>query len=106
MNQERKDEIADLFLPELRQRLGSHLKQVILFGFRAGGDDAPGSEYDCLVVLDEVFPALVDAMDELAGEILDQHNAAFSVFAISEEKYRQETYAPFLMNVPREGITL
>jgi hypothetical protein len=106
MNQERKDEILDLFLPELRQRLGSHLKQVILFGFRAGGDDASGSEYDCLVVLDEVSPALVDVMDELAGDILDQHKAAFSIFAISEEKYRQETYAPFLMNVHREGITL
>jgi hypothetical protein len=106
MNQERKDEIVDLFLPELRQRLGSHLQQVILFGFRAGGDDAPGSEYDCLVVLDEVSPALVDVIDELAGDILDQHNAAFSVFATSEEKYRQETYAPFLMNVHREGITL
>lgn len=106
MNQERKDEIVDLFLPELRQRLGPHLKQVILFGFRAGGDDAPGSEYDCLVVLDETSPALVDVIDELGGDILDQHNAVFSVFAISEEKYRQETYDPFLMNVHREGITL
>jgi hypothetical protein len=106
MNQERKDEILDLFLPELRQRLGSHLKQVVLFGFRAGEDDVSGSEYDCVVVLDEVSPALVDAIDELAGDILDQHNAAFSVFAISEEKYRQETYGPFLMDVRREGIAV
>jgi predicted nucleotidyltransferase len=106
MNQERQDEIVDLFLPEMRERLGSHLKQVILFGFRASGDDIPGSEYDCLVVLDEASPALVDVIDELAGDILDQHNAVFSVFAISEEKYRQETYDPFLMNVRGEGIVV
>lgn len=106
MNQEREDEILDLFLPEMRKRLGSHLKQVILFGFRAGGDDVSGSEYDCLVVLDDASPALVDVIDEIAGDILYQHNAVFSVFAISEEKYRQETYNPFLMNVRREGIAL
>jgi hypothetical protein len=106
MNQERKDEILDLFLPELRQRLGSHLKQVVLFGFRAGEDDVSGSEYDCVVVLDEASPALVDVIDELAGDILDQHNAAFSVFAISEEECRHEMYGPFLMNVRREGIAV
>jgi hypothetical protein len=106
MNQERKDEIVDLFLPELRRRLGSHLKQVVLFGFRAGEDDVSSSEYDCLVVLDEASPALVDTIDELAGDILDQHNAAFSVFAISEEECRQQTYSPFLMNVRRAGIAV
>jgi predicted nucleotidyltransferase len=106
MNQTTKDEILDLFLQKMRKRLGTHLKQVILFGSRARGDDVPGSDYDCLVVLDEVSPMVVDTIDEIAGELLYQHNAVFSVFPITEERHQQETYSPFLMNVQREGIAL
>jgi predicted nucleotidyltransferase len=106
MKYQRNDAILDLFLQEMRRRLGAHLRQVILFGSRARGDAAPDSDYDCLAVLDEVSPALTDIIDDIAGEILYQYDAVFSVFPISEEKHRRQRYVPFLMNVRREGITL
>lgn len=106
MKNERNDEILDVFLQEIRRQLGTHLKQVILFGSRARGDGVVDSDYDCLAVLDEVSPAVRDVIDETAGELLYQYNVVFSIFPISEEKHRQQTYNPFLMNVRREGIVL
>jgi len=101
-----RDKVLDRFLSEMRQQLGNHLKQVILFGSRARGDDVPYSDYDCLAILDEVSLATKDVIDEIAGEILYQHGAVISVLPIAEEKYQQQMYSPLLMNARREGIVL
>ena len=106
MKLEKRDEVLGHFLREMQQQLGDHLKQVILFGSRARGDDVPYSDYDCLAVLDEVSPAIKNVIDEIAGEILYQHGAVVSVLPIAEQKYHQQTYNPLLLNVRREGIIL
>jgi len=49
-----KDEVLDIFVQEIRNQFDDRLKQVILFGSRARRDHASDSDYDCLVVLDEV----------------------------------------------------
>ncbi len=100
------DEVIDYFLQETQKRLGAHLKQVILFGSRARGDDVPDSDYDCLMVLDEISPGTKDTIDEVAGEILYRYNIVLSIFPISEKKHYERIYDPFLMNVRKEGITL
>lgn len=102
----RRDEVLELFLTKLRQRLGVHLKRVILFGSRARGDNDPTSDYDCLVILDEVSSSTKDTIDEVAGELLYEYNVVFSVFPISEEKHQKQKYSPLLMNVNEEGIVL
>ncbi len=51
---EKFDRITTLFVQELRNRLGNHLKEAILFGSKARGDDAPDSDYDCMVILDSL----------------------------------------------------
>lgn len=101
-----KDEILAIFVQEIRKQLDDRLKQVILFGSRARRDHVPDSDYDCLVVVDEVSSEVKDIVDEIAGELLYQYNTVFSIFPISEKKYRQQTYDPLLMNVRREGIIL
>jgi predicted nucleotidyltransferase len=100
------DQITTLFVQELRDRLGSHLKEAILFGSKARGDDAPDFDYDCMVILDILSSTLMDAIDDLAGKFLFEHNVVFSVFPILEERYRKQNYNPFLMNVKKEGIQL
>jgi len=100
------DKILEHFLHEIRSRLGEQLKEVILFGSRARGDNVPGSDYDCLAVLDEVSPQAKDIIDEVAGELLFQHNALFSIFLLSEEEHKQQTHDPFLRNVRKEGVIL
>ena len=44
MKYEKRDEVLEHFLREMRQQLGNHLKQVILFGSKARGDDVPYSD--------------------------------------------------------------
>ncbi len=106
MNYGRDDSVLEDFVEELRTQLGRRFKQFILFGSRARGDDVPGSDYDCLIVVDEVSPETKDIIDEVAGEFLFQHGVVFSAFPVSEERYRQQTFDPFLMNVRKEGIVL
>ena len=101
-----EDKALEQFRRRLRRRLGHHLKEIILFGSRARRDDVPGSDYDCLAILDEVSPWAKDAIDEVAGELLYEYHAVFSVFPLAEERYRRQTYNPFLINARREGIAL
>jgi predicted nucleotidyltransferase len=100
------DRITTLFVQELRSRLGSHLKEAILFGSKARGDDAPDSDYDFMVILDILSTASKDTIDDVAGKFLFEYNVVFSVFPILEERYRKQNYNPFLMNVKKEGIPL
>ena len=90
MKYEKRDEVLEHFLREMRQQLGNHLKQVILFGSKARGDDVPYSDYDCLAILDEVSPGIKDLIDEIVGEILYQHGAVVSVLPVAEKKYHQQ----------------
>jgi predicted nucleotidyltransferase len=98
------DKILDLFLQEMHHRLGVHLRQIVLFGSRARGDFDPDSDYDCLAIVDEVSPGVKNEIIEVIGEFLYNHDAVFSIFPITEEKYQQQTFDPFLINVRREGI--
>jgi predicted nucleotidyltransferase len=101
-----RDQMLDLFLNRLKSQLGHHLKQVILFGSRARGDNAPDSDYDCMAVLDVISPSSNEIIDEIAGEFLYEYNVVFSVFPVSEEKHNTQTYNPLFMNVKTEGIVL
>lgn len=101
-----EDGALDAFLRALQERLRDRLRQVILFGSRSRGDSEPDSDYDCLVILDEVSPGVRESIDEVVGQILYQYNAVFSVHPVSEERYLERVYDPLLMNVRREGITL
>jgi len=102
----RKDKALDYFLHKIREQSGDHLKQIILFGSRARGDNVQDSDYDCLVVVDAVSRSIRDIVDEAAGETLYHYNAIISALIISEEKYRQQTYSPLLMNIAKEGVPL
>ncbi len=90
----------------LKARLGSHLKKVILFGSHARGEGGIDSDYDCLALVDEVTPAIKDMIDDVAGELLYEHNAVFSIFPVAEEAYKLKVFDPFLNNIRREGIVL
>lgn len=100
------DKIISLFSEEIKLRLAGRLKKVILFGSKARGDDKPGSDYDCLAVVDEVTHEVKNTIDDIAGELLFNHNAVFSIFPISENAYLQRPFDPFLNNIRHEGVVL
>lgn len=106
MKTQSRDQIVELFLRRMRHELGSHLKQVILFGSRARGDAAPDSDYDFMAIVDEATPPIVNRIDEVVGEILYQTNAVLSVFPVSEQRFESQPFHPLFRNVQKEGILL
>jgi predicted nucleotidyltransferase len=102
----RDDKFLELLLQELRQQLGPHLKQVILFGSRARGDSTPDSDYDCLLVMDQLPPTTDAVIGDITGKFLYQYDVLLSLFPILENQYQQKAYDPFLINIQKEGVVL
>ena len=106
MEQINEKKIVHLFGQEIKKRFGHRLKKIILFGSRARGDSTHDSDYDCLVILNEISPSVKDTIDEIAGEFLYRYNVVLSVFPKLEKEIREHPYSPLLMNAFREGIVL
>lgn len=100
------DKPLKFFTTQLRKRLGKHLKQIILFGSRARGDYDPDSDYDCLIVVDDVTEEIVEVIDDIAGVTLYRYNLVFSAFPVTMEKYQNENFYPLYINIKKEGIPL
>jgi len=105
-NDPRQEEVLRFFAEGLRQRLGSHLRDLILFGSRARGDADPDSDYDCLVVVDQISRTVEGAIDAVAGDTLYRFSAVVSAFPISQTEHATRPYEPLLINIRREGIRL
>lgn len=81
-----KKKLLDLFAQAIRARLGYRVRRILLFGSRAKGDNAPDSDYDCLVILDDISSEAKAAIDEIAGEFLCQYDVVFSILPKKEKE--------------------
>lgn len=88
----------------LRARYGRRLRQIVFFGSRARGDATPESDYDGLLVFDEVTAAVKSDLDRLAAQWLLERGIVVAWVAISEADLDRLRYEPFLRNARREGI--
>lgn len=100
------DPVLRFFKNAVMDKLGDHLRQVLLFGSRARGDATAGSDYDLLVVVDQVDSTVTNGIDTIAGEALLEHGALLSAFPISEDDRIRRKYSPLLINVAREGVAV
>lgn len=100
------DDIADGFLKRLKSQFNGQVKKIILFGSRARGDNTEFSDYDFVIIFDEVTPQIREKMRDLAGEMLYNYNLVFSIFLFTEEDLKRKRYSPFIMNVKKEGVTV
>ncbi|MCD6327318.1 nucleotidyltransferase domain-containing protein [bacterium] len=100
-----KDPALSAFEAAIRERLGEHLKKIILFGSRARGDNDPESDYDILLVVDEVTPDVKRISLDVSGECFCEYSRLFPAIPISEERFKNDLYEPFLINARREGIS-
>lgn len=106
MKMKNEDRILNEFVAEVHQRFGDRLKNIILFGSRARGDYSMDSDYDCLLIFDNVSPVLIDRVDEITADFLYKYNVLFSAFPVSEANYRQQDFNPLFLNVRLDGIAL
>ena len=100
------DERIELFARLIKERLGERLVRVVLFGSRARGDAQEDSDYDCLIVTQEMTREVKDVIDEAAGEALLQTGAVISAFPITERAADSMPFSPLLMSVRNEGVTI
>lgn len=102
----KQDERLSIFLDKLRRHFKNHIQRVILFGSRARGDFSEESDYDFILVFDEMTRDIQDKLGELCLEMLLEHSMVISDFALTEEDLQRRRYEPFIMNVRKEGIVL
>ena len=76
--------------------------KMILFGSRARGDNDPDSDYDILVVVDELTEEVNRIVEDVAGDCVCEYSRLFPAIANSEERFKNDVYEPFLINVKRE----
>lgn len=85
--------------------MNNHIKQIVLFGSVARGEDRKYSDIDILIIADDVD--LVE--DEISEEVIDillYKEEHISAHIISEEHYNKTKNFSFLRNVYEDGVIL
>jgi len=98
------DEVLNSFVTKLKQQFGRQIKKIILFGSRARRDNDPYSDYDFLIICEDVSDGLKKYVDDLENEILLKNFALVSACLISEKEFKKRIYEPYLMNAKKEGV--
>ncbi len=105
-------ELDKQIVHELRERLPvevlSHIRKLIMYGSRARGDAAEDSDLDLVALVDEKTPALEQAIDETAYNLMWDHDfkPIISLKVFSEERFRSSLAQglSYYLNVEREGV--
>jgi len=102
----REDPILREFLARVREAVGREPVETILFGSRARGDHDPMSDYDLIMVYDEVTPEMREAIRRTQSDVGFERDALISAFVYAEPDLARACYEPFMMNAAREGVAL
>ena len=91
----------------LKELYQDQLKEIILYGSYARGEQKKDSDIDLAIVLKgDVRP--FKEIDRIIDKIYDlelKHDLLISVHPISDKKFKDENN-PFLLNVKEEGILI
>ena len=100
------DAKALFFSQRIREKIGPHIRQLVLFGSRARGNAHEGSDYDFLVVLDKVEPVIKDTVLDIEVEFMNTYEELSSCMIYDEEGWEKNKKFPIGINILREGIAL
>ena len=80
----------DNTLQEIMKRLKDefHPEKAYLFGSRARGDNAPDSDYDLLLVVEDSSVGRLDRMEQ-ASEVLHDLEASVNVFVYTRKEFEE-----------------
>lgn len=91
----------------LRDRYGTRLRHLVLFGSQARGDTHSESDVDLLVVLSEPFH-LYDEIKHVVDielELFGRYGCLLAFTLLPESRY-ESPHHPLMMNVRQEGVEL
>lgn len=102
------DQMLRQFKLQLQEDLGPSVRRMVLFGSRARGTGRPGSDVDCLVVVDRRDPDVRGRIYAIATDLSLQHGIDLSVKVYTEEEVTHAVARrhPFVTRVLREGVDL
>lgn len=88
--------------------LNRRLKTMKLFGSKARGDSAAGSDIDIFIVVDKRSPALEDQIIDVAFDVDLKYAVYISPRVVSADVLRNPIWkaTAFLQNVAKEGVSL
>ena len=100
------DPALHAFAKQLRQRLGHHVRHIMLFGSRARGDDRVDSDDDMLAVVESRVPGVRSTILEIERGLMDRHGVLVATVLRNEDEWRRSQEFPLALNVARESVTL
>lgn len=99
-------EIAVRYAEEVRRRIGSHVRKIILFGSQARGEGTNESDFDFIVVLDKRDHDLREAVIDAGVTMLNATDRLCASLVYGEDQWTKALAGPLGWNVQREGVDL
>jgi predicted nucleotidyltransferase len=94
----------------LIELFGNKLKQLILFGSYARGEQEPGSDVDIMILVDETEEKLKqyrDRVSEIMTDLSLKYDVLVSLMEKSYDRYMQRLdILPFYRNIYDEGLEI
>ncbi len=100
------DPIAIEYSKKVRSALGSHVREIILFGSRARGEQKEYSDYDVLIVVNKRDREIVKKIRKIAVGVLDKHERLIGNIVYDAEEWERKKAFPLGINIYREGVRL
>lgn len=100
------DRVVRDFSQGVREKAGTKLREIVLFGSRARGDHSEHSDYDFLIILDTVDPQLKEEIRELEVKLMDTYGVLVSALIFSDSAWEKRITMPLGLNIRKEGIAV
>lgn len=97
-----RKEIAQRFADAIKSK---YIKQIILFGFVARGDDTENSDIDILIISDE-YDKIKDFVADGVIKVIFDDEEYISAQIMNTAHYNKTKNFSFLTNVQKEGVIL
>ena len=98
--------VALEYAQEVRHRLGSHARQIILFGSQARGAATERSDYDFVVVVDCNTREIRDLVSDAGCALLDHRDALCAALLYDDTQWNAARQSPLGWNVERDGVSI
>ncbi len=110
---EKRPELKAL-LEEVKERtttlIGDKLKQIILFGSIARGEEKQGSDIDIMLLIDESREEIEKYGEDILDIMTDlslKYDVVLSILEVSVQDYNKyKEFVPFYENVSYEGVEI